>query len=224
VQEDGGDIVYKGFDTDSGTVTLKMMVRGMTAAAVMPLARACGAAGHAPRPVRQQCVATAQHAQHRILTCCSTRWTNTRATPTHPPCPCVAWLCPRRAAAALQGACSGCPSSAVTLKSGIENMLMHYIPEVKQVVEVSGRCDLSRLPYCRAPAHTFTACRACMPGVRLVAPAALPCTCAHNTLPHGLACHSLTTMTTTCAHNTLPHRLACAGSLLCPTHTPAGAA
>lgn len=26
--------------------------------------------------------------------------------------------------------CSGCPSSAVTLKSGIENMLMHYIPEV----------------------------------------------------------------------------------------------
>ncbi|KAF8069479.1 NIFU5 [Scenedesmus sp. PABB004] len=58
VQEDGGDIVYKGFDADSGTVTLKMM-----------------------------------------------------------------------------GACSGCPSSAVTLKSGIENMLMHYIPEVKQVVE-----------------------------------------------------------------------------------------
>lgn len=35
----------------------------------------------------------------------------------------------------MQGACSGCPSSAVTLKSGIENMLMHYIPEVKQVVE-----------------------------------------------------------------------------------------
>lgn len=59
VQEDGGDIVYKGFEPDSGTVTLKMM-----------------------------------------------------------------------------GACSGCPSSSVTLKSGIENMLMHYIPEVKQVVEV----------------------------------------------------------------------------------------
>ena len=30
----------------------------------------------------------------------------------------------------MQGACSGCPSSSVTLKSGIENMLMHYIPEV----------------------------------------------------------------------------------------------
>ncbi|KAL6225366.1 hypothetical protein ACLB2K_004216 [Fragaria x ananassa] len=33
----------------------------------------------------------------------------------------------------MQGACSGCPSSAVTLKSGIENMLMHYVPEVKGV-------------------------------------------------------------------------------------------
>jgi Fe-S cluster biogenesis protein NfuA len=31
----------------------------------------------------------------------------------------------------MQGACSGCPSSSVTLKSGIENMLMHYVPEVK---------------------------------------------------------------------------------------------
>ena len=30
---------------------------------------------------------------------------------------------------------SGCPSSAVTLKSGIENMLMHYIPEVRGVEE-----------------------------------------------------------------------------------------
>ncbi|KAH0872532.1 hypothetical protein HID58_069894, partial [Brassica napus] len=30
----------------------------------------------------------------------------------------------------MQGACSGCPSSSVTLKSGIENMLMHYISEV----------------------------------------------------------------------------------------------
>jgi Fe-S cluster biogenesis protein NfuA len=59
VQEDGGDIVYQGFEEDTGTVTLRMM-----------------------------------------------------------------------------GACSGCPSSAVTLKSGIENMLMHYIPEVKQVLEV----------------------------------------------------------------------------------------
>ncbi|QCE05733.1 protein phosphatase 2 [Vigna unguiculata] len=56
VQDDGGDIVYRGFDPDTGIVKLKM-----------------------------------------------------------------------------QGACSGCPSSSVTLKSGIENMLMHYVPEVKGV-------------------------------------------------------------------------------------------
>ncbi|KAK1421196.1 hypothetical protein QVD17_23360 [Tagetes erecta] len=56
VQDDGGDIEYIGFDTESGVVKLKM-----------------------------------------------------------------------------QGACSGCPSSSVTLKSGIENMLMHYVPEVKAV-------------------------------------------------------------------------------------------
>jgi len=35
----------------------------------------------------------------------------------------------------MQGSCVGCPSSAVTLKAGIENMLMHYVPEVKQVKE-----------------------------------------------------------------------------------------
>uniref|UniRef100_A0A1D2AA69 Scaffold protein Nfu/NifU N-terminal domain-containing protein n=2 Tax=Auxenochlorella protothecoides TaxID=3075 RepID=A0A1D2AA69_AUXPR len=58
VQEDGGDVSYKGFDPDSGIVTLKML-----------------------------------------------------------------------------GACSGCPSSAITLKNGIENMMSHYVPEVKGVVE-----------------------------------------------------------------------------------------
>lgn len=36
----------------------------------------------------------------------------------------------------MQGACSGCPSSTVTLKSGIENMLKHYIPEVTEVRSV----------------------------------------------------------------------------------------
>lgn len=36
----------------------------------------------------------------------------------------------------LQGACSGCPSSTVTLKSGIENMLKHYVPEVVEVQAV----------------------------------------------------------------------------------------
>lgn len=33
----------------------------------------------------------------------------------------------------MQGSCSGCPSSTATLKAGIENMLRHYIPEVKEV-------------------------------------------------------------------------------------------
>lgn len=33
----------------------------------------------------------------------------------------------------LKGACSGCPSSTATLKSGIETMLKHYIPEVSEV-------------------------------------------------------------------------------------------
>ena len=33
----------------------------------------------------------------------------------------------------MQGSCSGCPSSTATLKSGIENMLKHYVPEVLEV-------------------------------------------------------------------------------------------
>jgi len=60
VQEDGGDIVYRGFDDESGVVTLQM-----------------------------------------------------------------------------QGSCAGCPSSSVTLKAGIENMLRHYIPEVKEVRDIA---------------------------------------------------------------------------------------
>lgn len=58
VQQDGGDIAFRGFDPETGIVKLKMM-----------------------------------------------------------------------------GSCSGCPSSSMTLKSGIENMLMHYIPEVRSVIE-----------------------------------------------------------------------------------------
>ena len=38
----------------------------------------------------------------------------------------------------MQGACSGCPSSTVTLKSGIESMLQRMIPEVKEVVQEMG--------------------------------------------------------------------------------------
>jgi len=37
---------------------------------------------------------------------------------------------------AMKGSCSGCPSSSVTLKNGIEKMLMHYVAEVKSVEEV----------------------------------------------------------------------------------------
>ncbi|MBT4740367.1 MAG: NifU family protein, partial [Rhodospirillaceae bacterium] len=36
----------------------------------------------------------------------------------------------------MRGACAGCPSSTMTLKSGIENMLRHYVPEVTQVEAV----------------------------------------------------------------------------------------
>ena len=33
----------------------------------------------------------------------------------------------------MRGACAGCPSSSATLKSGVENMLKHYVPEVNRV-------------------------------------------------------------------------------------------
>ena len=36
----------------------------------------------------------------------------------------------------LQGACSGCPSAALTLKQGVQNLLCHYIPEVREVEAV----------------------------------------------------------------------------------------
>jgi len=36
----------------------------------------------------------------------------------------------------LQGSCSGCPSSTMTLKQGVQNLLCHYIPDVKEVVAV----------------------------------------------------------------------------------------
>ncbi|WP_210527991.1 NifU family protein [Rubellimicrobium arenae] len=37
----------------------------------------------------------------------------------------------------MQGACAGCPSSTLTLKMGIENLLRHYIPEVTEVRPVA---------------------------------------------------------------------------------------
>lgn len=39
----------------------------------------------------------------------------------------------------LKGACRTCDSSVVTLKNGIENMLMHYVPEINGVEQVCER-------------------------------------------------------------------------------------
>ena len=36
----------------------------------------------------------------------------------------------------LQGSCSGCPSSTMTLKQGVQNLLCHYIPEIKEVITI----------------------------------------------------------------------------------------
>jgi NFU1 iron-sulfur cluster scaffold homolog, mitochondrial len=36
----------------------------------------------------------------------------------------------------MRGSCAGCPSSVMTLKNGIENMLRHYVPEVSAVEAV----------------------------------------------------------------------------------------
>ncbi|VIO96494.1 Uncharacterized protein BM_BM5335 [Brugia malayi] len=41
----------------------------------------------------------------------------------------------------MQGSCTGCPSSSVTLQSGIKNMLQFYVPEVKDVMEVKDEAD-----------------------------------------------------------------------------------
>ncbi|MGB9151533.1 MAG: NifU family protein [Alphaproteobacteria bacterium] len=36
----------------------------------------------------------------------------------------------------LKGSCAGCPSSSMTLKAGVENMLRHYVPEVREVRQI----------------------------------------------------------------------------------------
>jgi len=41
----------------------------------------------------------------------------------------------------LAGACVGCPSSSITLRNGVENMLMHYIEEVKGIEEIVAETD-----------------------------------------------------------------------------------
>ena len=37
----------------------------------------------------------------------------------------------------MRGACSGCPSSTATLRNGVQNLLKHFIPEVREVRAVS---------------------------------------------------------------------------------------
>lgn len=43
----------------------------------------------------------------------------------------------------LAGSCVGCPSSTITLKNGVEKMLMHYIPEVHSKYVTSDNSDVS---------------------------------------------------------------------------------
>jgi Fe-S cluster biogenesis protein NfuA len=46
----------------------------------------------------------------------------------------------------MHGSCSGCPSSSVTLQHGIKNLMDHYIPEVKQIVNVEDEEDDGVMP------------------------------------------------------------------------------
>ena len=41
----------------------------------------------------------------------------------------------------MQGSCSSCPSSIVTLKNGVQNMLQFYIPEVVSVEQIFDKAD-----------------------------------------------------------------------------------
>ncbi len=43
----------------------------------------------------------------------------------------------------MAGSCVGCPSSTATLRNGVENMLMHYIPEVKSIEQVKTELETS---------------------------------------------------------------------------------
>ncbi len=42
----------------------------------------------------------------------------------------------------MAGSCVGCPSSTATLRDGVENMLMHYIPEVRKIEQVLSPVEL----------------------------------------------------------------------------------
>ena len=99
VMEDGGDIVFRKFDEETG-------------------------AYRANTPTHSTLVS---HPQSHSSSCTFTDAAAAAAGPS---------LCVVHTGIVsleLQGSCSGCPSSSVTLKSGVENMLCHYIPEVRAV-------------------------------------------------------------------------------------------
>ena len=90
VQEDGGDIAFRGFEEETGTVKLKLKVN------------------HHLMFFSPSFIVIDTLSLYIYIT----------VNPS-------------------QGSCTGCPSSGVTLKSGIQNMLQFYVPEVKDVIEVS---------------------------------------------------------------------------------------
>ena len=74
----------------------------------------------------------------------------------------------------LAGSCVGCPSSSITLRNGVENMLMHYIPEVRRFEgtgAMGGRGDRETSPHhrdcrCRLPLPAFWISPHCLLVVR----------------------------------------------------------
>jgi len=61
----------------------------------------------------------------------------------------------------LAGSCVGCPSSSITLRNGVENMLMHYIPEVRRL-EGTGAMG-GRDAWESSPHHRDCLCRLPLP-------------------------------------------------------------
>src|SRR3954454_19907402 len=46
----------------------------------------------------------------------------------------------------MKGSCAGCPSSTATLKHGIQNLLLHFLPDVREVEAVWGRVGAAAQP------------------------------------------------------------------------------
>ena len=77
-----------------------------------------------------------RHAHARTRPCAALTSTTLCLLPSVPP-PCSAFdEVTGVVKVRLAGSCVGCPSSSATLRNGVENMLCHYIPEVKKIEEV----------------------------------------------------------------------------------------